>query len=289
MKSAVSVQLGQNVEIRKNGKLIQRAKNLVVTAGREWIAERMITDAPPAVMSHMAIGIASGFSANLITNGDMELDANWNDHGTPTSNVRSVVQFYPLAGTYSRAFVSPGTGEDGIVSDAFTTVTDEDIFVSAWIFPTATTSCYVAVRQGDDDRYLYFERWTGLTAGMWNKIDFSIVELSGGALAHIAFFSDVADTIYIDDVAVYTSVALTETALTNQISILPLVSSNRTANYIEYICDWAAGVGTGAIAEAGIFNAALAGTMLSRIAFPVINKLIDDSLSINWKVYVTSV
>lgn len=287
MKNAVTIKANQNVEIYKNNILAYSGKNLVVTAGREWIAERMISDSPPNVMSHMAIGATSGFSADLVTNGDMELDANWNDYGSPTSNVRSAVQYHN--GSFSRAFVTPGTGYDGIVSDDFATVTDEDLFVQAWIYPTATTSCYVAVRQGDDDRYLYYERWTGLTAGMWNKVDFSIVELSGGANAHIAFFSDNADTFYVDDVNVYRSVALTETTLMNELSRLPLVSSNRTNNYIEYICDWAAGIGTGAIVEAGIFNDIFIGTMLSRIAFPVINKLVDDSLTINWKVFVSSI
>jgi hypothetical protein len=285
MKNAVSIQLGQNVEIRKNGVLVQRAKNLVVATGRNWIAERMVLNTPD-IMSHLALGSTTGFSSELVTNGDMELDSNWSNYGTPSSNVRSAAQSH--SGTYSRSFVAPGTADDGIRSAAFTTVTGTDIFVQAWIRPTIT-SCYVAVRQGDDDKFLYIKRWTGLTAGAWNKIDLSIVETNGGAGAYIAFFSDAAGTFFIDDVSVVNSVALTETTLIAEMNRLPFISSVRTGNYIEYICDWVAGVGTGTISEAGIFNNAVGGTMLSRIAFPPINKLADDSLSINWKVYVTSV
>lgn len=39
------------------------------------------------------------------------------------------------------------------------------------------------------------------------------------------------------------------------------------------------GVATGAITEAGVFNAAANGTMLDRVVFPVINKGADDKLT----------
>ena len=42
---------------------------------------------------------------------------------------------------------------------------------------------------------------------------------------------------------------------------------------------YAAGTGTGAIVEAGVFNAASAGTMLDRVVFSVINKGADDTLT----------
>ena len=42
---------------------------------------------------------------------------------------------------------------------------------------------------------------------------------------------------------------------------------------------FAAGVATGAITEAGVFNAVAAGTMLDRVTFSVINKGVDDTLT----------
>ena len=46
-----------------------------------------------------------------------------------------------------------------------------------------------------------------------------------------------------------------------------------------FTADFLAGDGTGAITEAGVFNAATAGIMLDRVVFPVVNKGADDSLT----------
>lgn len=51
---------------------------------------------------------------------------------------------------------------------------------------------------------------------------------------------------------------------------------------VVYTASWAAGDGTGAITEAGIFNASSGGTMLARVTFPVINKGVSDTLEITW-------
>jgi len=55
-------------------------------------------------------------------------------------------------------------------------------------------------------------------------------------------------------------------------------------NKVRYECNWAAGDGTGAIQEAGIFNAATAGTMFARVCFSVINKGAADTLDVDWDV-----
>jgi hypothetical protein len=46
-----------------------------------------------------------------------------------------------------------------------------------------------------------------------------------------------------------------------------------------FTADFPAGDATGAITEAGVFNAATAGIMLDRVVFPVVNKGADDSLT----------
>jgi hypothetical protein len=46
-----------------------------------------------------------------------------------------------------------------------------------------------------------------------------------------------------------------------------------------FTADFLAGDGTGAITEAGVFNAASAGIMFDRVVFPVVNKGADDSLT----------
>ena len=51
---------------------------------------------------------------------------------------------------------------------------------------------------------------------------------------------------------------------------------------VAYVASWAAGDGTGALVEAGILNAASAGTLLARVVFSVINKGAADTLEITW-------
>lgn len=60
------------------------------------------------------------------------------------------------------------------------------------------------------------------------------------------------------------------------------------ANKVIYITDWIAGEATGAIAEAGIFNASSGGTMLCRTTFPVKNKGAGDSLTLTWTISITA-
>jgi hypothetical protein len=52
------------------------------------------------------------------------------------------------------------------------------------------------------------------------------------------------------------------------------------------VTTYAAGTGTGAITEAGIFNASSSGTLLSHVVFSAINKGAADSLTITWTITV---
>tara|TARA_R110000822_G_scaffold310366_3_gene442856 strand:+ start:1549 stop:1998 length:450 start_codon:yes stop_codon:yes gene_type:complete len=61
-----------------------------------------------------------------------------------------------------------------------------------------------------------------------------------------------------------------------------LDSSTASANTIQYIASYSQGSATGAVTEAGIFNASSSGTMLCRTVFPVINKSSDDTISVTW-------
>jgi hypothetical protein len=65
-----------------------------------------------------------------------------------------------------------------------------------------------------------------------------------------------------------------------------LVTTTVANDSIEYVATFGAGVGTGALVEAGIFNAGTAGTMLARTVYSVINKGALDTLTITWKIVV---
>ena len=87
-----------------------------------------------------------------------------------------------------------------------------------------------------------------------------------------------------------TAAAAGDTALETQISArVSLTSTTVTSNAIEYVAAFGAGVSTGAITEAGIFNASSAGTMLCRTVFAVVNKGAADTLQITWLVTINAV
>jgi hypothetical protein len=83
-----------------------------------------------------------------------------------------------------------------------------------------------------------------------------------------------------------TDPAAADTALQTQLGRVSLTSTTVTNNSVAYIASFAAGTGTGAVTEAGIFNASSAGTMLCRTEFAVINKAAGDSMTITWTVTV---
>jgi GH24 family phage-related lysozyme (muramidase) len=65
---------------------------------------------------------------------------------------------------------------------------------------------------------------------------------------------------------------------------LSRVTVNVTDDTLQAVATFGAGVGTGALVEAGILNASSAGVLLNRTVFSVINKGAADSLVITWKV-----
>jgi hypothetical protein len=78
--------------------------------------------------------------------------------------------------------------------------------------------------------------------------------------------------------------AAANTALSTELARVVLASSNNVNNVVTYSAVFPAGTGTGAIVEAGIFNAASEGILLCRTTFDVVNKGSSDSLSINWNI-----
>ena len=67
----------------------------------------------------------------------------------------------------------------------------------------------------------------------------------------------------------------------------PLFSLQASGNTITATATFVEGVGTGAISEAGIFNAASNGTMLCRTVFPVVNKQANDTIAITWTITIS--
>lgn len=85
-----------------------------------------------------------------------------------------------------------------------------------------------------------------------------------------------------------TAAAGGDTALGSELGRVSLTSTTVTSNAIAYVATFGAGTGTGAVTEAGILNAASAGTLLCRTVFDVVNKSADDTLSVTWTITISA-
>jgi hypothetical protein len=84
-----------------------------------------------------------------------------------------------------------------------------------------------------------------------------------------------------------TTPILADSALGTQLNRQTLSSSSVSGNTVTYVATFEPGEGTGAVQEAGIFNASTGGTMLCRTVFPVVNKEAGDTITITWAVTIS--
>ena len=87
----------------------------------------------------------------------------------------------------------------------------------------------------------------------------------------------------------------TTTAAAGQTDLVTLLgarealdSTTVTASAVAYVSSFEAGDATGAVTEAGIFNASTGGTMLCRVKFDVVNKAADDTMTVTWTITVAA-
>ena len=81
-----------------------------------------------------------------------------------------------------------------------------------------------------------------------------------------------------------TAAAAGDTALGTELGRVALSALSASGAVVTHAATFPAGTGTGAVVEAGIFNASTAGTMQCRTVFPVVNKGADDAMQITWTV-----
>ncbi len=112
-----------------------------------------------------------------------------------------------------------------------------------------------------------------VTAGK-NLIASRLKDTTDAALSHMAIGTG------------STAAAAGNTTLGTEAGRVALTSTTVTANAVAYVATFGAGTGTGAITEAGLFNASSSGDMLCRTVFSVINKGAADTLGITWTVTV---
>lgn len=88
-----------------------------------------------------------------------------------------------------------------------------------------------------------------------------------------------------------TAAAAAQTALLAEIGTrvavtASIVTTTTASDSLQLVSTFAAGNATGALVEAGIFNASSAGTMIARTVFSTINKGSSDTLTITWTLVV---
>jgi hypothetical protein len=84
-----------------------------------------------------------------------------------------------------------------------------------------------------------------------------------------------------------TAAAAGDTALGTELGRVALASGYATNSIVTYTATFPAGTATGAVVEAGILNAASAGTLLCRTVFSVVNKGANDAMSVTWTVTIS--
>ena len=105
-----------------------------------------------------------------------------------------------------------------------------------------------------------------------------MIGTSAGVMSHMEVGTGTTDPAA-GDTALQSAVSGSRTAFTSSASFSGAV--------VTYVTTFAAGTGTGALTEAGIFNASSSGTMLCRTEFSVVNKGASDSMTITWTVTVS--
>tara|TARA_R100000808_G_scaffold20674_1_gene44683 strand:+ start:10580 stop:11017 length:438 start_codon:yes stop_codon:yes gene_type:complete len=104
-----------------------------------------------------------------------------------------------------------------------------------------------------------------------------MIGTSSGVMTHMAVGTGTTDP------------AAGDTALETQVGSRKAFTTSASVSgaVVTYVCAFSAGEGTGALTEAGIFNASSSGTMLCRTEFNVVNKGASDSMTITWTVTVS--
>ena len=91
--------------------------------------------------------IYESLGSELVTNSDMELDANWNDYVVPATNERSGEQKH--GGTYSRKIVTADSETEGVESDTFSITADSFYYHSLWGYHATGTDPILTILSGD--------------------------------------------------------------------------------------------------------------------------------------------
>lgn len=133
-------------------------------------------------------------NTELVTNGSMEIDANWTSYGSPTTNARSGTQF--LHGTYSRRVVTDAVGE-GIYQD-ITTVVGKTYNIVAFIYTVSGEGTLVKT---DTDGSNSVTTTSTTTGAAWARIELQFTATATTSRIIISNKTTAASEFFVDDVS----------------------------------------------------------------------------------------
>lgn len=79
-----------------------------------------------------------------------------------------------------------------------------------------------------------------------------------------------------------TAPAIGQTALVTELGRVAITALTASTNVVTITATFGLGVGTGNIAECGLFNASTGGTMISRSTNVIVTKGANDTLTLTW-------
>lgn len=116
-----------------------------------------------------------------------------------------------------------------------------------------------------------------------NRIAKNTADSGGkGLMTHMALGSGGATPAAAGDTS------LGATQLGNRKALTSTTITGTNSEKVQYVATFVATEGTGAVTEAGLFNASSGGDMLARTTFAVINKGADDTMTVTWTVTLSA-
>ncbi|MCH8033697.1 MAG: hypothetical protein IH950_08080 [Bacteroidetes bacterium] len=137
---------------------------------------------------------------DVITNGDMELDAHWVNTGAPTTNEQSTTQVH--SGTYSRKLVMGNVGWNGMKQINLGFLPNTQYRLSFWVYCVDNINLRYAIWDGNNDAF--GTAYSGIDQGAWLYVTKDFITSSDANNTGIVRFITNATvaTFYIDDVMI---------------------------------------------------------------------------------------
>ena len=141
------------------------------------------------------VNYAEIIGSELVTNGDFELNSDWNNFGTPTTSEQSTEQSH--TGTYSWKVIADATLEGIYSPNNFSLTSGLQYTVSLWVYSVSGTS----IKSGLNNTNVSVFTVRTVTAGQWTNITYEATATSTGA-SYISILSENSLNFYVDDVTV---------------------------------------------------------------------------------------